>query len=293
MSTSQNLTEPLAHVTASYLDPAVWSRPRPAATSTPTADQLLGFADLALNGPRLVQSLNAATASPHERPPLAAVLPTLLEDALSLMAAEAGNIQLIDPADDSLVLVTQFGFGAEFVDHFAIVNDSGSVCGRAASCGAQVVVADVREDPACTPHQQVFRAAGVRAVQSTPLLDGGGRMIGMISTHRRQPTEPDERQLQFMGLYGHLAGAVVAHHLGSVPPGVSSGSGHGAVSREAALAQVLDDAVNGILQAGLSFAESTSLITDDHVARRVQAGIAALDDTIRAIRLTAYELGVL
>jgi hypothetical protein len=291
MSAGQNLTASLVRVTASYLDPTAQSRPTTKAAITPTAGQLAGYIDLSLNEPQLVRSLHDATTDLHESPGLAAVLPTLLEGALSLMGAEAGNIQLLDPRDGSLILVTQLGFGPEFLDHFAVVNDAGSVCGRAASSCAQVVVPDVREDLACAPHQRVFRAGGVRAVQSTPLVDRAGRMIGMISTHQPHPAEPGERDLRFIELYGHLAGEVIARQLGIVSPDASNGTTPRSVSREVALARLLDGAVNGILDAGLSFAAALPLIGDDLLVQQVRAGIATLDDTIRAIQLTMHELG--
>jgi GAF domain-containing protein len=251
---------------------------------------LAGSLDVSLNEPRLASRLHDTTADLRERPGLAAVLPTLLEDALSLTGAEVGNIQLLDPRDGSLVLVTHRGFGPAFLDHFAVVNDGGSVCGRAASKGSQAVVPDVREDLGCIPHRQVFRAAGVRAVQSTPLVDRTGRMLGMISTHWPQPAEPGERDLRFMELYGHLAGDVVARHLARASGDGSKAATPRSVSREAALAQLLNDAVNGILDAGLSFAAAQALATDDLLAQQLRAGVGRLDDILLAIQLAMYEL---
>ena len=42
--------------------------------------------------------------------------------------------------------------------------------------------------------------AGVRAVQSTPLLSSGGTILGMISTHYCEPHRPSEREPRFMEL---------------------------------------------------------------------------------------------
>ena len=94
-----------------------------------------------------------------------------------------GNIQIADPATGSLMLVTQAGFGPEFLEYFTVVDgDSQSVCGRAAKHRAQTVVADVRSDPGFAPHREIAAAAGFRAVQSTPLTDYAGRLIGVVST---------------------------------------------------------------------------------------------------------------
>ncbi|MFJ9815782.1 GAF domain-containing protein [Streptomyces sp. NPDC101151] len=211
MNHFQNLVGPLEHVTAAYRS----VRPRPArkVSVTQRADQLAAWVALSLDEPSALKNLQDEAAELRDVPQLAAVLPRIAEGAMSLMGAEFGNIQFLNPLDDSLVLVTQSGFDEAFLDHFAVVHDNVSVCGRAAWQGVQAVAPDVREDPAFAPHQKIFRAAGVRAVQSTPLVDRAGRMVGMISTHASQPGRPAEQDLRTMELYGQLAGEAIARHL--------------------------------------------------------------------------------
>jgi hypothetical protein len=211
MNHSQNLLKPLEHVTASYLS----AGPRPArrVAITQRADQLAAWVALSLDQPSALKNLQDAAAELRDVPQLAAVLTRVARGAMALMGAEFGNIQFVDPRDDSLVLVTQSGFSREFLDHFAAVHDNRSVCGRAAWHGVQAVAADVRDDPAFAPHQKVFRAAGVRSVQSTPLVDRAGQLIGMISTHMSEPGRPSDQDLKIMELYGQLAGEIIARHL--------------------------------------------------------------------------------
>ncbi|WP_162184961.1 GAF domain-containing protein [Allokutzneria albata] len=273
-----NLSGPLEHVSASYDDPAVWSRPTRTTTIAQRADQLAAYVDLSLDEPQAVQSLRDATAELRDAPGLTAALPKVLAGAMSLMGTEVGNIQLLDPGRDSLVLVTQFGFGPEFLDHFAVVDDDRSVCGRAASHCAQAVVADVRDDPAFTPHRKVFRTAGVRAVQSTPLVDKAGRMMGMISTHLPHPGRPPERDLRLMALYGQFAGEVIARHLGA-----PSRSDTAPAPAEPAAVPLLTETVRQIFGAGLSFASARSLVVNGDAARRLRDGVAKLDDAVRTI----------
>ncbi|MFI6402297.1 GAF domain-containing protein [Streptomyces sp. NPDC050548] len=229
------------------------------------------------------------------------MLPLAVETATALMGADFGNIQLVDPRDGSLVLVTQSGFGSGFLDHFAVVSDDGSVCGQAARQSAQAVVADVREGPTPAPHQKVFRAAGVRAVQSTPLVDHAGRLIGMISTHAAQPGRPSDRDLRLMELYAGLMGRIVAGHLGRTSDATDgpTRSSLGAMapawadlsSIDPLTRQILSDTVNRIFSAGLHFAGTLQLLTEDGVAaRRVQAGIDELDETIHSIQRAALDL---
>ena len=44
------------------------------------------------------------------------------------------------------------------------------------------------------------RKAGIRAVQSTPLMSRDGRIIGVISTHWRNPYDPEESALRLMDI---------------------------------------------------------------------------------------------
>jgi len=125
------------------------------------------------------------------------------------------------------MLVTQARFGPEFLEYFAVVDgDSQSVCGRAAKRCAQTVVADVRSDPGFAPHREIAAAAGFRAVQSTPLTDYAGSLIGVVSTHFRHPHRPSDRDLRLMELYADFAGEAVTRHLGaSSDPGDRAGRG--------------------------------------------------------------------
>jgi hypothetical protein len=52
-------------------------------------------------------------------------------------------------------------------------------------------------------------------VQSTPLADYAGRLIGMVSTHFRRPHRPPDRELRVMELYGDFAGEAVRQRLGT------------------------------------------------------------------------------
>ena len=110
-----------------------------------------------------------------------------LDKVLSLAQADRGNVQLADPASGALRIIAQHGFGAEFLDHFSVVNDDRSACGRAARYGTQLVIADVITDPGFEPHREIAVASGFRAVQSTPLIDKAGRLVGVISTHYPRP----------------------------------------------------------------------------------------------------------
>jgi PAS domain-containing protein len=65
----------------------------------------------------------------------------------------------------------------------------------------RVVIKDVEKDARFAPHRHVARAAGFRAVQSTPLVSREGRLLGMISTHFRQVHRPQWEEFESLDLY--------------------------------------------------------------------------------------------
>ena len=156
--------------------------------------------------PRAVQMLHGALQDPHGAPTLGALLDEVLEFALTLLHAERGNVQLVDPATGALRIAAQRGFDSEFMSYFAAVADDRSACGRAAQQRAQVVITDVTTDPGFAPHREIALASGFRAVQSTPLVNRAGHLVGMLSTHYPRPTTPPRRDLQIVSRFGALAG---------------------------------------------------------------------------------------
>jgi GAF domain-containing protein len=91
-----------------------------------------------------------------------------------------------------LTIVAQRGFGPGFLEHFRTVGgDDTSACGRALRSCAPIAVVDVQQDPAFHGHREVMEIAGVRAVKSLPIVASDGRVLGMLSTHFRQPQPID------------------------------------------------------------------------------------------------------
>ena len=177
--------------------------PQPANRDAPDASRRLARGcDAGLPGS--VQSLDGRG---QHLPPIGfSVLEEGLEDALSLLHADRGNIQIVDPFTGSLVLVLQTGFSDEFLEYFAVVDDDGSACGRAASQHAQTVISDVNTDPGFAPHREIAAASKFRAVNSTPLVDLSGQLVGMLSTHYPRPYVPPARDLRLMRRFGELIG---------------------------------------------------------------------------------------
>jgi len=163
-----------------------------------------------LDEPALARQLYVTVARLRQVGRLEMLTERALEIMLSLARADRGNIQLADPASGALTIIAQHGFDAEFLTHFAVVDDELSACGRAAARNAQVVISDVITDKRFEPHRVIAKASGFRAVQSTPLVDKDGQLVGVVSTHYPNPYAPSARDLRIIRRYADLVGQVLS-----------------------------------------------------------------------------------
>ena len=134
-----------------------------------------------------------------------ALLLDLVDTAIAVSGADKGNIQLLDRG--ILRLAASRGFEKPFLAHFDAVDGACSVCGAAMAAGERVLVEDIESSPLFegTPEIAVQRAAGVRALQSTPLFSRRGQLVGMLSTHYARPTRPAEADLHALDLLARQA----------------------------------------------------------------------------------------
>jgi GAF domain-containing protein len=140
------------------------------------------------------------------------VLTAALERVMAIDGASIANAQLLD-ARGRLQIVAHTGFGAEFLEFFRIVDDPRSACGSALRSARPVWVGDVTQSPifAGTPALEVMNDAGSRAVASIPLISGGGRLIGMISTHHNRRTSWTQGRRQGLMAAASLTGRLLEH----------------------------------------------------------------------------------
>jgi PAS domain S-box-containing protein len=118
----------------------------------------------------------------------------VLDTAVALVHADFASIQIFYPerGDGELRLLGYRGFGPEAARRWEWVPpDMCTACGEALRTRRRVVVPDVRtcDFMAGSEDQRTYIAAGILAVQSTPLLSRSGALLGMVSTHWREPRE--------------------------------------------------------------------------------------------------------
>ncbi len=132
----------------------------------------------------------------------------ILAASIAVTRADMGNIQTFDDETGELRLLVWQGFRQPFIEFFKRVGmHKASVCGQTLHSGSRTIVPDVEacEFIAGTPSADVLREAGVRGVQSTPLVTRTGKTLGMISTHWREPHEPSQRELRTLDLLARQA----------------------------------------------------------------------------------------
>lgn len=133
-------------------------------------------------------------------------LEEMLVATTELLGADMGNVQLLDAERGVLAIVAQRGFRREFLEFFREVSkEDESACGRALRSGERIVIEDVEAHPAYTALRSIARAAGYRAVQSTPLISRDGAVLGVLSTHFRSSHRPSQQDLQGVDLYARQA----------------------------------------------------------------------------------------
>ncbi|HLH52004.1 MAG TPA: PAS domain-containing protein [Verrucomicrobiae bacterium] len=130
--------------------------------------------------------------------------------AITIADADFANVQLLEEGS-RLRMVAQHGFPPAYIDFWNNLSHTQGACGSALASGKRVIVHDVELSPifAGQTALEFQRLAGVRAVQSTPLLSRSGKPLGMLSTHFKQPHTPDDHTLRLLDLLARQAADII------------------------------------------------------------------------------------
>jgi len=144
---------------------------------------------------------------------LDALYERVLDAAIGLMSADMGTMQKYDPESGELLLLSAKGeFHPEAAAYWERVNrTSATTCGMALSLGRRVIVPDIEtcDFMAGTADLDALRRSSIRAAQSTPLVSRSGQLLGMISTHCREPHQPTERTLRSLDVLARQAADLI------------------------------------------------------------------------------------
>src|SRR6516162_4983982 len=136
----------------------------------------------------------------------------ILDAAMSVMSSDMASMQLLDPERNQLQLLAWKGFHPQSAIFWKWVHlDSASTCGLALFAGSRMVVPDVEtcDFMAGTADLDEYRRSNIRAVQSTPLVSRSGQLLGMISTHWREPHQPTEVALRRLDVLAQQAADLI------------------------------------------------------------------------------------
>ncbi|WJR69537.1 HWE histidine kinase domain-containing protein [Neorhizobium sp. CSC1952] len=198
----------------------------------------------------------------------------IVEAAGEVMHSDMASIQVLDHENDALRLIAHKGFDAEAEATWRwIEHDDATSCGHALKTKTRIVVPDIEADEfmACTPAQEQYRKAGIRAVQSTPLVGRAGHSLGMISTHWRMPHEPSERDLRIFDVLARQAADLIERK-----------ESEDALQRRAAQLRLLLDELNHRVKNTLATVQSIAHQTLRH-APTMAEGRKSLDARLIAL----------
>jgi len=185
--------------------------------NTPHGAMMLPISDLpdddagALSDIDLLHQISVALIGENDRVELYG---KIVEAAVAITGSQFGTMQLLCPAGDpsghggELQLLAHRGLPAEAVKFWEWVRPVAySSCTLALKLGQRAIIPDFEAwaDIAGTPDLEAFRATGIRSAQTTPLLSRNGKLLGMISTHWREPHQPSRRDLRLLDIVARQA----------------------------------------------------------------------------------------
>jgi PAS domain S-box-containing protein len=136
----------------------------------------------------------------------------ILDAAVAILRSDFASMQLFYPERGELRLLAYRGFNPTAAAFWEWVRPgSASTCGAALATGARSIVPDIElsDFMAGSEDLETYRQTGIRAVQSTPLICRAGHLLGMISTHWRNPHQPSERDLRLLDVLARQAADLI------------------------------------------------------------------------------------
>jgi PAS domain S-box-containing protein len=136
----------------------------------------------------------------------------ILDAAVAIMRSDFASMQMYYPERGELRLLAYRGFIPTAAAFWEWVRPgSGSTCGCALATGERSIVPDIElsDFMAGSEDLETYRQTGIRAVQSTPLVSRAGCLLGMISTHWRNPHQPSEPDLRHLDVVARQAADLI------------------------------------------------------------------------------------
>ena len=161
-----------------------------------------------------------ASRSPFRPQFTTSLLAGILDAVIEGTGADMGNIQAFARETERLQIQVHRGFQEPFLEFFNSVEPGHAACGAALKSRGRVIVPDIADSPIFSEPRllEVMLDAGIRAVQSTPLMGKPGAIWGMLSTHYRTVTRPGKKDLRLIDYFAAWAAEILeAEHFSAHP----------------------------------------------------------------------------
>jgi two-component sensor histidine kinase len=203
----RELAAALAHPASIIISRHQEAQERARVTEALVQSQISLAAELA--AARQLQSISTLLIQEGE---VATLYRRIVEAAKDVMQSDMASIQILDRDKNALLLIAHVGFDLESETVWRWVdNDDDTSCGMALSQKRRIIIEDTEHSQliAETAELAQYRRAGIRAMQSTPLLARSGNLLGMISTHWRKPHQPHERDFDLFDVLARQAADLI------------------------------------------------------------------------------------
>ena len=190
--------------------------PLPDAAQREQVDEALAASRQRLSAElEIARRLHAVSTQLIQADDIESLYEKILDTATAIMRADFASYQMLCPERGErgeLRLLAHRGFTPEAAGLWEWVRPaSRSTCGIALDTGSRCIVADVERSAllAGGEDREMLLAMGIRAAQTTPLLSRTGALLGMISTHWREPHEPTENEFRALDVLARQAADLI------------------------------------------------------------------------------------
>jgi two-component system, cell cycle sensor histidine kinase and response regulator CckA len=150
------------------------------------------------------QSINAQEAE--------ALYERILDATMSILNPDFACIQMFYPERGALRLLSHRGFSDEAVRRWKWVYPAmNTTCYEALRTGRRVAVEDVRSGDSIwrSDDLEKYLNAGIRGEQTTPLVSRSGALLGIVSTHWREPHKMSAIELRALDTLTRMAADLI------------------------------------------------------------------------------------
>ncbi|HEX5007282.1 MAG TPA: GAF domain-containing protein [Hyphomonadaceae bacterium] len=140
-----------------------------------------------------------------------ALYSAILDAAMQVTGSDAAGIQIFDPVRNGLQLVHWRNLHPQSAEFWRWIGaDSETGCGQALRSEERIVVTDLGAGLSSTDGNTLeYQRCGLRALQCTPLRSRAGRLVGMLSTHWREPLAHADMDFALVDVLARLAADVI------------------------------------------------------------------------------------